>query len=139
MPNSSEFFQQAIWPLLQTAAAIFALALIVAWIRSKWRDHDDPAAGRQDLLSEYREMQQRGELSDEEFRKIKSRMASRVAGSSPASRVGSAPSRGPAQLAQSTAPGLSANAQTGQMPPATVPGPPSCASECETSGKLPPT
>ena len=49
-------------------------------IRSWLRENDGPAASDHELLGEYREMNRRGELSDEEFRIIKGRMASRIRG-----------------------------------------------------------
>ena len=56
------------------------LAVAIYLIRSWLRENDGPAASAHDLLSEYREMNRRGELSDEEFRIIKGRMAGQIRG-----------------------------------------------------------
>lgn len=61
-------------PLLWVAAAVVLLAFLAYRIRVWWRENDDPAEGCHDLLSEYIELHRRGELSDEEFRSIKSRL-----------------------------------------------------------------
>jgi len=78
MPNSSGALGQALLPLVTVVVALALLALAIYWIRSWLRDNDGPAASEHELLSEYREMNRRGELSDEEFRIIKGRMASRI-------------------------------------------------------------
>jgi hypothetical protein len=63
-------------PLLATLGALGVLAILVYWIRSWWRDNDGLAASGHELLFEYREMHRQGELTDEEYRIIKSRIAS---------------------------------------------------------------
>ena len=53
------------------AISILGLALTVHLVR-KWREYsDDDQLGSDAMLSKFREMHSRGELSDEEFRKIK--------------------------------------------------------------------
>ena len=78
MRSASEALSQALMPIAATVAAIGILAFAVYVIRSWLRDNDGPAASEHLLLAEYRELNRRGELSDEEFRIIKSRMASRI-------------------------------------------------------------
>ncbi len=78
MRNASEAFSQALIPLAATVTAIGVLAFVIYLIRSWLRDNDGPAASEHLLLAEYRELNRRGELSDEEFRIIKDRMASRI-------------------------------------------------------------
>lgn len=82
MRNPADALTQALIPLITTVAAIGVLTVVICLIRSWWRENDGPAASDHELLGEYREMNQRGELSDEEFRIIKGRMASRIRGSS---------------------------------------------------------
>ncbi len=82
MPNASDALSKALIPLATTVTAIGVLAIAVYLIRSWLRDNDGPAASEHELLSEYREMHRRGELSDEEFRIIKGRMAPRIQGTS---------------------------------------------------------
>ena len=78
MRNSQDALTQALIPLITTVAAIAVLAVVIYLIRSWLRENDGPAASTHELLAEYREMHRRGELSDEEFRIIKDRMASRI-------------------------------------------------------------
>ena len=80
--HSADVWHQAIYPLLGVAALILVLTVAVYLIRSWLRENDGPDVSAHDLLSEYREMHSRGELSDEEFRIIKGRMASRIGGAS---------------------------------------------------------
>ena len=82
MRNPGEALNQALMPLITTVAAIAVLAVVIYLIRSWLRENDGPEASDHELLGEYREMNQRGELSDEEFRIIKGRMASRIRGDS---------------------------------------------------------
>jgi hypothetical protein len=80
--NPSEVLNQALVPLIVVATLIAVLAVAVYLIRSWLRDNDGPAASAHELLTEYRDLHLRGELSDEEFRIIKGRMASRIGGAS---------------------------------------------------------
>lgn len=80
---------QVIWPLVGTGLAIVVLAIAVYKIRSWFHDGEDPAASAHQMLVHYREMQRQGDLSDEEYRLIKSRLSSRTGGTtSPPSDVG---------------------------------------------------
>ena len=63
---------------LTTVTAIGVLTIAIYLIRSWLRENDGPAASDHELLAEYRELNRRGELSDEEFRIIKGRMASQM-------------------------------------------------------------
>jgi uncharacterized membrane protein len=78
MRNPSEALNQALMPVVATVIAIGVLAVVIYLVRSWLRENDGPAASDHLLLSEYREMNRRGELSDEEFRIIKSQMAPRI-------------------------------------------------------------
>jgi hypothetical protein len=82
MRDPNVILRQALLPLFSTAAAIGILAVLVYFIRVWFSDNDDPAESDNVLLSEYREMNERGELSDEEYRIIKCRFAPRI-GSTP--------------------------------------------------------
>lgn len=82
MPNASDALSKALIPLVTTVTAIGVMVFAVYLIRSWLRENDGPAASEHELLSEYREMHRRGELSDEEFRIIKGRMAPRIKGTS---------------------------------------------------------
>ncbi len=86
MPHATDVLSKALIPLATTVTAIGLLAFAIYLIRSWLRDNDGPAASAHELLADYREMHRRGELSDEEFRIIKSRMAPRIKGTSDAIR-----------------------------------------------------
>lgn len=75
MRRHPDIMWQFFWPLLATAGAVVVLAIVVYVVRSWWRDNDDPAESAGNLLTQYREMHQQGELTDEEYRLIKSRIA----------------------------------------------------------------
>lgn len=78
MRTASEALSEALIPVATTVTAIAVLAIAIYLIRSWLRENDGPAASDCELLSEYREMNRRGELSDEEFRIIKGQMAPRI-------------------------------------------------------------
>ena len=80
MRNPADALTQTLIPLIATVGALGVLAVVIYLIRSWLRENDGPAASDHELLGEYREMNRRGELSDEEFRIIKGRMASRIRG-----------------------------------------------------------
>lgn len=71
---------QLIWPVLGVVAAIAVLIAVIFRVRAWLRDDDGSAAADHNLLSQYREMLQEGELTEEEFRLIKGRLASRITG-----------------------------------------------------------
>lgn len=48
---------------------------VIAWLRVRFRDDDDPAEESLELLNQFRELRQRGELTEDEFRSIKSRLS----------------------------------------------------------------
>ncbi|HJN66268.1 MAG TPA: hypothetical protein QF761_08700 [Pirellulales bacterium] len=57
-------------------AAIVALVAVGVYIVSKWRGAaDDDTISTSELLSNFREMHSRGELTNEEFRTIKTRLS----------------------------------------------------------------
>lgn len=78
MRDPNLVLRQTLIPLLAVLGAIGGLSILVYWIRVWWRDSDGPAVSDHDLLSEYRELHRQGELSDEEFRIIKSRFLPRI-------------------------------------------------------------
>ncbi len=60
-------------------AVMAALAALGAWIVSRFRGHkedDQPAAS--ELLTNFRELHEQGELSEQEFRKIKTLLADKL-------------------------------------------------------------
>lgn len=57
--------------------ALLLIAFGFHWIRSWYRDRDDPADLTDELLNQMRELHLEGDLSDEEFRSIQSQFSSR--------------------------------------------------------------
>ena len=56
--------------------AVVALVAVGAYAVSKWRDAiDDDTNTTSELLTNFREMHSRGDLTDEEFRTIKTRLS----------------------------------------------------------------
>jgi hypothetical protein len=78
MRDPNQFLRQALIPLLSVAAGIGVLAILIYWIRVWFYDNDDSAGSTHELLTEYYELNRRGELTDEEYRIIKSRMAPQI-------------------------------------------------------------
>jgi hypothetical protein len=78
MRESELILRQTLLPLAAVLGAVGVLALLIYWIRAWWRESDGPAASDHELLADYRELNRRGELSDKEYRIIKSRLAERL-------------------------------------------------------------
>ena len=65
------------WAIL-LFAILFAMAISVH-VLGKWRGRgDEDYAGRATTLKRFQEMHERGEVSDEEFREIKTQLAGKV-------------------------------------------------------------
>jgi len=75
MSKLSELLRSAPLPVAVMVVTLAVLAWTVLQIRAWYRESDDPAESTHEMLTQYREMHERGELSDEEFRLIKSRLA----------------------------------------------------------------
>ncbi len=71
-------YLQLAFAVFLLAVCILGLALTFHFVR-KWREYsDEDQHGSNSMLSKFREMHSRGELSDEEFRKIKTDMSARI-------------------------------------------------------------
>ena len=67
---------------INVALAFLALGVllwVVLKIRARMSENDDATVSDHDLLSQYRDLHQQGELTDEEFRSIKSQIIARLA------------------------------------------------------------
>ncbi len=85
MPTPSNVMSHLIWPMLGLVGVLFVLAAVLWWVRAWLRDSSEDDGCSPLLLSEYREMVRRGELSEEEFRKIKDGLIARLGVGSPPS------------------------------------------------------
>jgi hypothetical protein len=86
MQRINQLTDELLWPLLAMSLGIVVLAVIIYAIRSWYHDGEGNADDGLGMLVEYREMVRRGELSEEEYRFIKSRVVSRVQSASPQSK-----------------------------------------------------
>ena len=87
MPTPSNLMSHLIWPMLGLVAVLFVLAGLLWWVRAWLRDSSEDDGCSPLFLSEYREMVSRGELSEEEFRRIKDGLIARMGVGSPPSAV----------------------------------------------------
>lgn len=62
---------------------LLVLALAVYYFRCYWREGTDDSGGGLRMLDEYREMLAEGQISEEEFRNIKGRIARALTGAKP--------------------------------------------------------
>ena len=87
MQDPTAMLRQVLLPVVAVVVALGVLAFVIYWIRERLRENADPAASMHELLTEYREMNQQGDLTDEEYRIIKSRLVHRIGGTaSPTAR-----------------------------------------------------
>lgn len=73
-----EVFGRSLGELLALFAAIFVGAMLIVWIRSRYRDREDPAADDHQMLAQVGELHREGDLSEEEYRSIKHRLVERI-------------------------------------------------------------
>lgn len=71
-------FQRAMspWQWGMLAVGIVVSIWLIFWLRSYFREDSENADGTLEMLSQFRELHQEGGLSDDEFRLIRSRLAS---------------------------------------------------------------
>lgn len=71
------FFEQSWLPFVGLAIAVAVMIWAVVRIRTYFQEEPDTAGSSEFLLSDLREMKQKGDLSEEEFRKLKSQFNKR--------------------------------------------------------------
>lgn len=76
-PKLWQFLRDMLWPVSGLIILLLVAAVAVVWIRHRCRDHEDRAAMAAQMLQQLRELHREGDLSDEEFRSIKSRLVPR--------------------------------------------------------------
>jgi hypothetical protein len=79
--NLEDFLDRAadlLLPLAALALVLFTAAWVVVRLRARYRGGDDPAADAHQMLTQLGELRRRGGLSEEEYRKIKGRLAGRL-------------------------------------------------------------
>jgi uncharacterized membrane protein len=75
MSRFSKILETVGIPLAVMVVTLAVFSWIVLQIRARYRESDDPAESTHEMLTQYRELHEQGELSEEEFRLIKSRLA----------------------------------------------------------------
>ena len=74
--RSAVFFDSSLWLMLGALVGLLGVGIV---LMRHFRDHQtNPTTDDHDQLTNYREMHRRGELSDEEYRTIKSKMTARL-------------------------------------------------------------
>lgn len=76
VPNPTQAWLSLVWLALSLVAVLLVLGGALYAVRNWLRESTEDDGCNLLLLSEYREMVQQGQLTEEEFRKIKGRMAS---------------------------------------------------------------
>ena len=72
-----EFAESIALPWIGLAVALLLLAAFVHGIRSRYRDDDGLADEKAEILEQMRDLRREGDLSEEEFRSIKSQLTGR--------------------------------------------------------------
>jgi len=88
MPEFNKILESALFPAAVLVGSVVFLIWVALKIRSWFRESDGPAELPHEMLTQYREMRERGDLSEKEFRLIKSRLANAVNPGGPRTQEG---------------------------------------------------
>jgi uncharacterized membrane protein len=80
-----KLLNRSAWELFGLGLAILVLVWLILQLRAWMTADDDPAEGDHELLSSIRELKREGDLTDDEYRSIKSRLIDRLGGSADSS------------------------------------------------------
>lgn len=69
-----DFFQSNTTLWIGAVVAFLAAGFAIHWIRNWYRDGDGPTDDTDQILQEMHELHRQGQISDEEFRSIKSQL-----------------------------------------------------------------
>lgn len=69
-----KLFQDSAIPLIALMVGVLFAAWLIGWIRNRYRDREDHAANELGMLLHLKELRREGDLTDEEFRSIQSRI-----------------------------------------------------------------
>jgi len=69
-----KFFKASALPFAGLVLILLLAAWLIAWIRNRYRGHEDHAAASAQMLLQFRELHREGDLSEEEYRSIKNRL-----------------------------------------------------------------
>ena len=68
----------SVYEILALLAAISVAIWLIFWIRVRFWDHEDPEAVDHQMLSKIGDLRREGDLSEAEYRSIKSRLVERI-------------------------------------------------------------
>lgn len=95
---------EVIWGTIGLAAALLAGAVVI-WMVDRWRKRDtDATASSAGELSDFREMYDRGEITAEEYARLRNQVAQRVKLSVPSSPPGGGATADPSSSGSSLPP-----------------------------------
>jgi len=108
------------WLVVGLLAGTLLVAAVVVWAVDRWRKRITSETGRSgEELTSFRAMYERGEITEEEYNRVRNKVASRVkpapAGSAPAAAPGPGPAAG-GQPAAPPVPGYFADEDPGPQP-----------------------
>ncbi len=75
MPHFSEVLERLWLPFTLLLVGFCGLIWGISQVKSRYRESEGLAESTQQLLTQYRELRDTGEISDEEYRLIKNRLA----------------------------------------------------------------
>ena len=73
-PNGQAVAQTVLWSAVLVLIVVLAYFVLVKLRDQSLNDREQPS----DIMSNFREMHQKGEISDDEFRNIKTRLAAKL-------------------------------------------------------------
>jgi len=73
-----KLLNRSLWELIGLGLAILVMVWLIMQIRSWLTGDDDPADGDHELLMSIRDLKREGDLTDDEYRSIKSRLVNRL-------------------------------------------------------------
>jgi hypothetical protein len=109
-------YKDAMTPM--TLVVVVAVIAVAAWmisrLRARFREDSGRADGKLEMLSQFRELRQQGDLTEDEFRLIKSRLTQDVARQLTATPIGTGNSAKSAVRPVSQEGGTEKTGETGQ-------------------------
>ena len=76
---ATELLNKLFWPVAGVLVALAVLAWLLLRLNAWFRDQRDGPTSAHEMLSHYRDMRKRGEISEEEYRSIRRHLAGELA------------------------------------------------------------
>ncbi len=74
----SKILSATFWEWLFLIVILIVLVRLIMWIKASLREDDDPSSLDHQMLVEITELQRQGEITETEYRSIKSRLVDRL-------------------------------------------------------------